>query len=154
MLKLGIAILVCEGAGIVGSLFTLSEIPTWYATLHKPLLSPPNWVFGPVWTALYLLMGIALYLVWRRGLKTKGVKKAFAVFGLQLVLNSLWSVVFFGLHNPFLALYIIGAMWVLIVATIIAFRSVSPTAAYLLVPYLAWVTFASYLNYSIWALNY
>lgn len=153
-LRLVVAVAVCEGAGVVGSQFTFEAIPTWYATLEKPFLSPPNWVFGPVWITLYILMGVALYLVWRQGMHTKGVKKAFGMFGIQLVLNSLWSVVFFGLHNPLYALGVLIIMWASILATIILFRRVSPTAAYLLIPYFLWVTFAGYLNYSVWSLNY
>ena len=102
-LKLIIAIVACELAGIVGSIFTASAIPTWYATLAKPALNPPAWVFGPVWTTLYALMGVAAFLVWRKGWERKEVKTALGIFGIQLALNVLWSIVFFGLHSPALA---------------------------------------------------
>lgn len=137
---------VCLGAGIIGSVFTFSSIPTWYAALNKPSFSPPNWVFGPVWTILYLLMGISLYLVWQK-------KKVPAVFWVQLVLNALWSVIFFGLKNPVLAMLDIAVLWVAIYLTIKSFYPISKIAAYLLLPYLLWVTLASVLNLSIVILN-
>lgn len=141
-------IALCELAGVIGSVFTISAIPTWYAGLVKPDVRPPNWVFGPVWTTLYALMGIAGYLVWskRRG-------QALRIFGVQLVLNATWSIIFFGLQSPGWALVNIVALWLAIVGTIKEFYRVSKPAAYLLVPYLVWVSFASYLNYSIWVLN-
>lgn len=144
--QLFFAIFLCEGAGVLGSIFTFSSIPTWYATLDKPVFSPPNWVFGPVWTILYLLMGISLYLVWQK-------KKVPAVFWVQLALNALWSVIFFGLKNPVLAMLDIAVLWVAIYLTIKSFYSISKIAAYLLLPYLIWVTFASILNLSIVILN-
>jgi len=151
--KLVIAIVVSELAGVIGSLFTVSAIPTWYAGLVKPALNPPSWVFGPAWTTLYALMGIAAFLIWRMGWERKEVKMALGVFGIQLSLNAVWSIIFFGLQNPGWALVDIVFLWLAIVWTIAVFYKISKSAAYLLLPYLLWVSFASYLNYSIWALN-
>lgn len=140
-------------AGVIGSLFTTSAIPTWYAGLVKPVLNPPSWVFGPVWTVLYVLMGIAAFLVWKQGWHRKGVKMALGVFGAQLVANTLWSILFFGVRTPFYALINILVLWVLIVVTIALFYRLSKPSAYLLVPYALWVSFATYLNYMIYVLN-
>jgi len=147
------AVGVCLVAAAIGSLFTMPAIPTWYAGLIKPALSPPSWIFGPVWTVLYILMGIALYLVWIRGWDRKDVKVAMTIFGVQLILNVLWSYLFFGLQSPFLALIEIVLLWIAILMTILAFYRVSVPAAVLLVPYILWVTFASYLTYGIYMLN-
>ncbi|MEK7165993.1 MAG: TspO/MBR family protein [Patescibacteria group bacterium] len=143
--------LISEGAGILGAIFTVSAIPTWYAALAKPAFSPPNFVFGPVWTTLYALMGISLYLVWIS--KTKSRRYAMRLFFLQLGLNVLWSIFFFGMKNPALAFLEIIALWIAIYLTIKTFLGVSKVASYLLYPYLAWVSFASILNFSIWILN-
>lgn len=151
--KLIVAIVVSELAGIVGSFFTASSIPIWYVTLIKPEFAPPNWVFAPVWTILFLLMGIATFLVWNKGLERKDVRIALGTFGSQLILNTLWSIIFFGQQSPGLALLEIALLWLAILATIIAFYKISRPAAYLLIPYILWVSFASYLNYSIWMLN-
>lgn len=151
--KLVIAIVISELAGIIGSVFTTPSIPTWYAGLAKPALNPPAWVFGPVWTTLYFLMGIAAFLVWKKGLERKDVKIALSLFGGQLVLNTLWSIIFFGLHNPFWAFIEIIVLWLAILWTILAFYKISRPAACLLLPYILWVSFAGYLNYSIWVLN-
>jgi translocator protein len=124
----------------------------WYARLQKPVWNPPNWIFGPVWTALYTMMGIAAWLVWRRG-GFDGQRVALSLFLLQLLFNSVWSPVFFGLRNPALAFLDIVLLWLALVATVIAFWKASPFAGGLLVPYLAWVTFASALNFAIWRLN-
>lgn len=152
-------IVLCELAGFVGSLFTFSEIPRWYVTISKPVFSPPNWVFGPVWTLLYALMGIAAWLVWEQ-LRTERTKKnkkrawfALQVFGAQLLLNMLWSGIFFGMHNPALAFGEIVLLWIAILVTIKQFWPISRVAAYLLIPYIAWVSFASLLNFSVWQLN-
>jgi benzodiazapine receptor len=153
ILKLMIAIVVSEGAGILGSLATTSKIPTWYATLEKPALNPPSWVFGPVWTTLYALMGIAMFLVWRKSSTKQSIKTASILFGTQLAVNTLWSIIFFGFEKPGFALITIAVLWILIVLTMKAFFKISKTAAYLLIPYLLWVSFASYLNYAIWSLN-
>ncbi len=151
--KLVIAIVVSEAAGIIGSIFTASAIPTWYAGIVKPVLNPPAWVFGPVWTTLYTLMGIAAFLVWKKGLVRRDVKIALGIFLGQLVLNTLWSIIFFGLHSPGGAFIEIIFLWLAILATIIAFAKISRPTAWLLVPYIAWVSFAMYLNYSIYVLN-
>jgi len=151
--KLLIAICISELAGVIGSLFTVSSIPNWYSTLAKPALNPPGWVFGPVWTTLYALMGIAAWLVWKSGWGRKEVKVALGVFGIQLFLNAAWSIIFFGLKSPGWALIDIVLLWLAIIWTIVVFYKISKPAAYLLLPYLLWVSFASYLNYSIWMLN-
>ncbi|OGF22735.1 TspO protein [Candidatus Falkowbacteria bacterium RBG_13_39_14] len=151
--KLIIAIFVCELAGIIGSLFTAPAIKGWYATLLKPHLAPPNWVFAPVWTTLFLLMGIAAFIVWQKGWERKDVKIALWIFIVQLILNTLWSIIFFGLHSPGGAFIEIIILWFAILASIIAFSRISKAAAWLLLPYIFWVSFAGYLNYSIWRLN-
>lgn len=151
--KLITAIIVSELAGIIGSVFTVSSISSWYATIIKPALNPPSYVFGPVWTTLYALMGVSAFLIWKKGLDRKDVKVALGIFLIQLVLNTLWSIIFFGLHSPGGALVEIILLWLAILATIIAFYKISRTAAYLLLPYILWVSFAAYLNYSIWVLN-
>jgi tryptophan-rich sensory protein len=140
------AIAICQGAGILGSLVTFPVISGWYQMLVKPSFSPPNWLFGPVWTLLYFMMGISLYLIWLR----KGDLKWFWV---QLVLNTFWSFIFFGLKSPGLAFVEIIFLWLAIVFTIKSFIKVYRPAAYLLYPYLAWVSFASVLNFTIWILN-
>ncbi len=157
--KLVIAIAISELAGIVGSIFTSPAIPTWYRGITKPALNPPAWVFGPVWTTLFALMGIAAFLIWASYAKTtdahrrKHIKIALVLFGLQLALNTLWSLIFFGLQNPGAALIEIICLWIAILATIIAFAKISKPAAWLLAPYILWVSFAMYLNYAIWTLN-
>lgn len=152
-MKLIGCIAIAETAGIIGSLFTLPSIPTWYAGLTKPALAPPNWIFGPVWTTLFALMGVAAFLVWRKGIDRTDVKVALGIFLGQLVLNTLWSIIFFGFQNPGGAFIEIIFLWVAIIATIIACTKVSKPAAWLLVPYILWVSFAAYLNYSLWILN-
>lgn len=144
------AIAISELAGIIGSLFTVSSLSTWYATLAKPSFTPPGWIFGPVWTTLFVLMGIAAFLVYKKGPRRRDVQIALAVCMGQLVLNTLWSFLFFGLHRPDVAFIEIIILWGAIVATIILFERVSKGAALLLVPYILWVSFALYLNYSIW----
>lgn len=146
-------ILLSEGAGIVGSFFTAPSIAGWYATLARPDFAPPNWVFGPVWTTLFACMGIAAFLVWKKGIGRKEVKIALGIFAVQLVLNTLWSIIFFGLQNPGAAFMEIIFLWLGIGSTIWAFAKLSKPAAWLLVPYIAWVSFAAYLNYMIWTLN-
>ncbi len=151
--KLAVAIIVTQLAGIIGSLFTFSAIPTWYATLTKPALNPPSWVFGPVWTTLYVLMGVSAFLIWQKGWQRKDVKVALSVYGIQLILNALWSIVFFGMQSPGLALVNIALLFISIVLTMVLFYKLSRPAMYLLIPYILWVSFASYLNYAIYALN-
>ncbi|MDE2038021.1 MAG: tryptophan-rich sensory protein [Patescibacteria group bacterium] len=151
--KLIAAVAVSGLAGAVGSLFTAPAIPTWYAALAKPSFAPPNWLFGPVWTVLYLLMGVAAFLVWKKGWNGAGVRRALGAFLLQLALNALWSAAFFGLRSPLWGLADIAALWLAIVATMVLFYKVSKPAAWLLLPYLLWVSFAACLNYSLWTLN-
>lgn len=148
-----LAILICQGAGLIGSIFTISAIPSWYAGLEKPSFSPPNWLFAPVWFLLYTLMGIAAYLIWDRGVGKKEVKTALTLFAVQLVLNSLWSVIFFGLRLPQYAFLEIVALWVFILLTILSFYKISKTAGLLLLPYILWVSFAAILNLFIVRLN-
>jgi len=151
--KLVISILIAQGAGIIGSLFTTTSIDGWYAGIIKPALNPPNWIFGPVWTTLFVLMGIAAFLIWKMGLERREVKIALGIFLGQLVLNTFWSIVFFSWQSPGGALVVVILLWLAILTTIIAFYRLSKTAAWLLIPYILWVSFASYLNYSIWFLN-
>lgn len=151
--KLIVSIIICQLAGIIGSFFTSSSVSTWYLTLNKPWFNPPSWVFAPVWTALFLLMGIALYLVWKGGIKTKDSKTALTFFAIQLILNIFWSVLFFGLRSPFYAFLEIMILWLAILLTILTFHKISRTAAYLLIPYILWVSFAALLNFSIFILN-
>lgn len=152
-IKLFVAIALPLLAGFIGSWFTMPAIDSWYRFLKMPTFAPPDFVFGPVWTALYIMMGVAAYLVWNKGLSSGRVRMALLIFLLQLSLNTAWSIFFFGLQSPQGGLYIIGALWLSIVLNIVVFARVSKTAAWLLVPYLLWVSFASYLNYSIWLLN-
>lgn len=149
--KLVIAVAVSELAGIAGSFFTISEIPTWYSTLTRPALNPPAWIFGPVWVTLYALMGISLWLVWKSNSGEK--KRAIWLFIVQLALNAIWSPIFFGAHSIGNALAVIVLLWAAIVLTILIFKKISKPAAWLLVPYILWVSFAGYLNYAIWTLN-
>jgi translocator protein len=148
------SILIPFVIGYIGAIVTLSQITTWYSTLSKPWWSPPNWLFGPVWTTLYLLMGIALFLVWREGLHRREVRFAILIFGVQLALNLLWSVVFFSFHALFGSFILVMLLWLAILANIIAFLIISKWAGFLLVPYIIWVSIASYLNYSVYLLNH
>lgn len=159
-LELVIFVGLSELAGIVGSVFTMPQIDGWYATLAKPALTPPAWVFAPVWSTLFLLMGIAAFLVWdnyslprtnRRIVFTW--KLGIWLFFLQLILNMLWSFIFFGMQNPFAAFVEILFLWMTIFAMLVAFAKISKAAAWLLAPYILWVSFAAYLNYSLWMLN-
>ena len=151
--RLIVALAVCQLAGAIGAAFTSPAIPTWYAWLQKPSFSPPDWLFAPVWGTLYVLIGVAVWLVWKKGTNINAVRWALWLFLLQLSLNSLWSIIFFGFRNVGGALVEIGIMWLAIAATIVAFFRVSRPAAYLLVPYFLWVTFAAILNHAIWMLN-
>ena len=148
-----LAVLVCQLAGFIGSIFTFSAISEWYAFLEKPFFSPPNFVFAPVWIALYTLMGVALYLVWEKGLEKQPVTAAIKIFSIQLMLNSTWSVIFFGLKNLAIAFIVILLLWIAIAVTIKKFYPLSKKTAWLLTPYLIWVSFATILNLSIWLLN-
>ncbi|MBS7631876.1 tryptophan-rich sensory protein [Candidatus Bathyarchaeota archaeon] len=153
IVKLIISIFVCQLAGVLGSIFTMPAIPTWYASLRKPAFSPPNWLFAPAWTTLYILMGVSVYLIWSKGLHKPHVKTALAVFLIQLILNAVWSPAFFGLRSPLAGFVIIVILWVAILLTILSFLRISKAAGLLLIPYIAWVSFAAVLNCSILILN-
>ena len=145
-------VVVCFAAAGIGSLFTATSVKTWYAQLRRPEWTPPNWIFGPVWTTLYLLMAISAWLVWR-STTWPSARFALILFAIQLVLNSLWSVVFFGLHKVGPAFGEMLLLWMMTVATTVAFLPISLLAAWLLIPYLGWLFFASYLNFRIWQMN-
>lgn len=147
-----IFIIIPVGAGGLGAIATTPEIEGWYRTIEKPSWNPPDWVFGPVWTTLYVMMGIAAWIVW----KPHGIKdcaKSLTLFGVQLVLNIAWSWIFFGMHKPGLAFAEIIVLWFAIAATTVAFFKASKMAGSLMLPYLVWVAFASGLNFAIWQLN-
>ena len=150
-LRLIISILLPQVTGALGALVTISSVGSWYQTINKPSFTPPSWVFGPAWTTLYILMGIALFLIWKSNHPLK--KQALWLFGIQLFLNGIWSPAFFGLESPILGLVIIVPLWIMIVVCIKVFFQVNKTASYLMVPYLLWVSFATALNASIWYLN-
>ena len=152
ILKIGLAIIICQLAGLIGSIFTFSSITSWYSFLNKPFFNPPSWVFGPVWITLYAIMGISLYLIWNAN-KSQEKEKAICLFWLQLFLNALWSILFFGMQNTWFAFLEILILWTTIVLTINAFLKVSKNAGYLLIPYLLWVSFATILNLAIALLN-
>jgi translocator protein len=164
-ISLGVAVAIPQVAGGLGAIATVSSVPTWYQTIKKPSWNPPGRVFGPVWTILYLLMGVASWLIWRRsreeqpaegalGLPAKPeARSALGFYGAQLVLNTLWSIIFFGLRDIGGALAEISVLWALILATTVRFYRLRPAAGLLLIPYLAWSTFATVLNAAIWRLN-
>jgi translocator protein len=152
--KLALCIGLCFVFAFAGSYFTPLPGSEWYySVLHKPSWNPPDWLFPPAWSLLFLLMGIALYLVVQQKSEQTKIQGAVIVFGVQLLLNLGWSAVFFGLHSPLLALVVIVPLWLAIVLTIVKFRAISPLAGNLLVPYILWVSFASFLNFTIWQLN-
>jgi benzodiazapine receptor len=146
------SIALTVGLGAASGYFTVREIPTWYAGLTKPTFNPPNYLFGPVWTTLYVLMGISVFLIWKQPPSPKR-KKAINLYLIQFALNLAWSFIFFNQHQIFLALIDIVAMWICILLTILAFSKFSKPAAWLLVPYISWVSFATILNVAIWWLN-
>lgn len=150
-----LAVAACILVGASGSLFTAAGLESWYPTLEQPALAPPNWVFGPVWTALFTLMGVAVWLVWRQVPSDRGraARLAIGAFALHFLLNLGWSAAFFGAQSLFGGLVVIVALWASIVVTAALFSRVDRRAAALLLPYLAWVTFAGYLNYRFWVLN-
>jgi translocator protein len=150
-LKLIISLITPQLVGGIGALVTVSSIGSWYQSINKPFFTPPSWVFGPAWTILYLLMGIALFLVWNSHHPLK--KTAMGIFLVQLALNGLWSPVFFGLESPVIGLLVIVPLWIMILVCIRIFFLIHKTASYLMVPYLLWVSFATLLNASIWYLN-
>ena len=153
VLKFIASIIICQSAGVFGSLVTFEAIPGWYITLEKPFFAPPNWIFGPVWIILYFLMGVSLYIVWKDELKSKTRNVFFVVFAIQLTLNALWSLLFFGLKSPLLGLIDILILDVMLVVTIFYAKRVSKYAAMLLIPYMVWIIIASVLNYAIMVLN-
>ncbi len=153
IVKLLVSVIACLVAGFIGSIFTNANISTWFAALKKPSFAPPNWVFAPVWTALFVLMGIAAYLVWRQGLSNPAVKTALIIFIVQLIFNMLWSLTFFTLKSPLFGFVVIIILWLLILFTIIYFSNISKIAGILLIPYIVWVSFASILNFMLWRLN-
>ena len=151
-----ISIIICESVGIIGSFFTFSSVSNWFPTLVKPWFSPPSWLFGPVWTILYFLMGLSLYIVWNKTetiSKQKYKKQFFILFGIQLILNALWSFLFFGLKSPISGLIDILFLDIAVITTIIYANRVSKYAAVLLAPYMAWIIFATLLNFEIALLN-
>lgn len=153
ILKLIGSIVIAQLAGQIGAVATSASVQTWYVTLNKPIFTPPNWLFAPVWITLYTLMGLALFLIWRLRVQTRGVKLALALFGVQLLLNTLWSIAFFGLRSPLAGLVVIIPLWIAIVATIVQFLPLSRPAGLLLLPYLLWVSLATALNAAILLLN-
>lgn len=152
-LKLLASVAACQLAGFFGSIFTRQAIPSWYVQLQKPSFTPPNWLFGPMWISLYLLMAVAAYLVWQKGLASKGVREALAMFLVQLLLNAFWSLAFFGWRSPLAGVVVIVLLWLAIAATIFLFWRISRPAAWLLLPYILWVSLATALNISIHLLN-
>lgn len=140
-------------ASLVGNLATTPNIPTWYDPLPKPWFTPPNWVFGPVWTVLYALLAWSFYRILRKDPQTPGRSRAIMIFIAQIALNTLWSIVFFGLRSPALGLVVIAPLWASIILNAIAFRRVDPLSAWSFAPYLAWVSFAAILNAAIHQLN-
>lgn len=152
-MKVFISIALPLGVGGLAGLFTASEINGWFHTIKKPWWQPPNWVFGPVWTALYLLMGIAFYLVWKSHVPAKQKRMAIILWLVQLVFNFFWSFIFFKKHQIDWALGEIVLLWVFILLTILYFGRISKAAAWLMVPYICWVTFASVLTLTIYRLN-
>ena len=153
ILKLVVSIVACQCAGLIGSIFTMPAIPTWYETLAKPSFTPPSWLFAPAWVTLYVLMGVAAFLIWRKGLHIKNVKSALIIFLVQLVLNALWSAIFFGAKSLIGGAVVIVLLWIAILFTLLRFFKISAVAGGLLIPYILWVSFASVLNISILALN-
>ena len=152
-MKLFISILIPLLVGAISGFFTSSGVNGWFALANKPWFNPPNWIFAPVWTTLYVLMGIALFLVWKADADKSIKQTAIILFTLQLTLNFFWSIIFFKLQQPGWAFVEIILMWLMILLTILWFGKINAAAAWLLVPYICWVSFASVLNYSIWKLN-
>ncbi len=148
------AILLCEAVGFIGAMSTRTSVATWYRTLEKPPFTPPDWLFGPVWITLYAMMGIALWLTWNRLPPGTALRwPVIWLFGVQLLANMLWSILFFGMQNPVIGLVDIVILWLLILLTIVWMRPVSTPAAILMIPYLLWVSYAVYLNTGIVLLN-
>ena len=148
-----VSIIIVYIAGAIGTLFTLKEITTWYVYLIKPVCAPPNWIVGPIWSTLYIVIGTSLFLIWRKGLGRKDVQIAVLVFVVQLAINVLWSLVFFGSHSIFGGLVLVLILWVAIIINIFVFYQISKPAGLLLIPYLFWVSIESYLQYNLFILN-
>lgn len=154
IVRIILVVCTCVAVGYLSGEVTKDSVGSWYPTLEKPFFNPPNWLFAPVWTILYIMMGVAGGMVWNHiETQPKEVKKAFLFFVIQLALNALWSYLFFGLRNPLLALIEIIVLWLMVYETYVVFKPINKTAAWLLLPYLAWVAFATLLNASIWWLN-
>ena len=152
--RIAIGVIICLAVGYLSGMVTRTSITTWYPTLVKPSFNPPNWIFAPVWTSLYVMMGIAAGLIWNQIPSQKeAVTKALQFFAIQLVLNALWSYLFFGMYNLMLATIEVVLLWLMIFETYSQFAKINKTASYLMLPYLAWVSFASVLTASIWWLN-
>jgi translocator protein len=152
--KIIVLVISCLAIGFLSGQVSRDAITTWYPTIIKPSFNPPNWIFGPVWSILYAMMGVAAGLVWAKiDTNQEVVKKALLFFGIQLALNALWSYLFFGLHNPLMAFIEIILLWLMIYETYSQFSKIDKIAGYLFIPYLAWVGFATILNGSIWWLN-
>jgi translocator protein len=151
--KLIISLVACFAAAGIGSLFTFKAVSSWYPGLRKPPYTPPNRVFGPVWTILYFLMGMAVFIIWQKGLTAPGVLLAFVLFWIQLGVNAFWSAVFFGMKSKGGGAIVIIILWLLILAAIISFFRISGWAGALLIPYILWVSIATYLNIGVWRLN-
>lgn len=152
-LKLAVCLILPQAAGALGAIFTTNSIESWYSTLEKPVFSPPNWLFGPVWITLYFLMGISIFLIWNQIGKNKEARDWFWVFWFHLAINAIWSPIFFGLRDISTALVVIIGLWGLIALLIINFYRINKLAAYLLIPYFFWVSFATILNFSLFLLN-
>jgi tryptophan-rich sensory protein len=148
-----IALGICLLAGYIGSYYTTPEIPTWYAGLEKPELTPPSWVFGPVWAILYIFMGISLFWILETGVKSQDAKLGMILFIFQLVLNVAWSFIFFSLHSTFFSFLIIIMLWAVLLCTIVQILRFSIPASVILIPYFCWISFAAYLNYAILIMN-
>ena len=154
LVRISLVVTTCLLIGYLSGMVTKESVQTWFPTLVKPVFNPPSWVFFPVWTILYVMLGISGGMVWNRLESDEtNVKKAFKIFVIQLALNALWSYLFFGLHNPLLAFIEIILLWLMIFETYNQFKKIDKIAGYLLLPYLAWVSFATVLNISIWWLN-
>lgn len=151
--RLILCIAICQGAGVMGSIFTASSVATWYTTLEKPWFTPPGSIISAVWIILFALMGLSLFLIWQKGISSANTKIALGVFAFQLLVNILWSYVFFSLQSPLAAFVVILFLWLLIMQCIIRFWYIRKEAAMLLVPYILWVSFAAFLNYNLWRLN-
>jgi len=151
--RLILSIIICQMAGVIGSIFTAGSVTSWYPTLVKPSFSPPGFYIGLIWIVLFTLMGVSLFLIWSETPGNPATRIALYFFAVQLIVNVLWSVAFFGMRSPISGLVVIAFLWVLILITIIKFWPINRTAALLLIPYIVWVSIAAYLNFSLWRLN-